>query len=98
MSEGEERKIEGRWWIAGPEGPEYFGTLTSSRKTLELVINVPQNLTLGETMRQAVGDPDAVPKVIVGRTAQNEPISLFGCPVFSTRFRRVYVHFGSTLS
>jgi hypothetical protein len=82
MTENEERKIEGRWWIAGPQGAEYFGTLTSSPKTLELVINVPQNLTLGETMRQAIGDWDAVPKVIVGRTAQNEPITLFGCSTF----------------
>lgn len=75
----EEQKIEGRWWVAGSSSPSYFGTLTSSRKTLELIVKIPQDLTVDEAMLQTDDTLDAVPNVILGRNAHNQPITLFGC-------------------
>jgi hypothetical protein len=75
----EERKIEGRWWVEGSSGPSYFGTLTSSRKKLQLIVKIPQDLTIDEAMLQTVDAPDIPPDVILGRNAYNQPITLFGC-------------------
>src|SRR5437773_12576849 len=79
MIASEERKIEGRWWVAGSGGPSYFGTLTSSRNTLQLIAKIPQDLTVDEAVLQTVDALDTVPNTILGRNSHNQPISLFGC-------------------
>jgi hypothetical protein len=79
MIVGQETKIEGRWWITGKSGPAYFGSLSHSQNSLQLIVKIPQDLTVDEVMLQSVDAPADVPEVIVGRNANNQPITLFGC-------------------
>lgn len=78
----EEYKIEGGWWIYGPDSRPEFGTF--SRDTdgrLSLFVKIPQSLSADETALQFfdASKVSSVPRLIFGRDADDKPVTLFGC-------------------
>lgn len=78
----EDCKIEGRWWIHGRDARPEFGIFSrDDNGHLSLLVKIPQSLSSDETVLQFFdtrGD-DSVPSVIVGRDADDKPVTLFGC-------------------
>src|SRR5437016_790428 len=74
-------KIEGRWWIRGPDENAEFGTLVCDSEGLSLTVKIPQNLSVDAAMQQSFSDAGkfSVPEVLLGRDAHNKPVTLFGC-------------------
>ena len=78
----EDCKIEGRWWIHGADARAEFGTLSRENDgRLLLVVKIPQGLSVDETPLQFFETPgeSSVPRVIIGRDANDKPVTLFGC-------------------
>jgi len=92
-----ETEMEGRWWINGPDRPAEFGTLVSnSENRLSLIVKIPQSLSPDEALVQFVdAGKISVPDVLLGRDADNKPVTLFGCyalPGVSTGLRSYNIH------
>ncbi len=74
----DKRKIEGRWWIFGPDKPPHYGVLHFDPDDgLNLEVKIPDQ----QTFQQVMGAPWAVdaPDAISGRDADNKIVTLFGC-------------------
>ena len=91
-------KIEGRWWIQGRDARPEFGIFNrDDNGGLSLVVKIPQSLSVDETALQffKAHDGGSVPRVIVGRDADDKPVTLFGCRAFpgsSSGMRRYNIH------
>jgi len=78
----EDCKIEGRWWIHGADARAEFGTFSRDNDgRLSLVVKIPQGLSVDETALQffETRGESSVPRVIIGRDANDKPVTLFGC-------------------
>jgi hypothetical protein len=91
-------EIEGRWWIHGPGEPAQFGILSRDHDGgLSLTVKIPQSLSADAVALQFsdTRTEDSVPSVIVGRDANDKPVTLFGCRAlrgWSSGMRRYNVH------
>jgi hypothetical protein len=75
-------KIEGKWWIHGRDARPEFGIFSRDDDgRLSLVVKIPQSLSVDETALQFTNthDDGSIPTVIVGRDADDKPVTLFGC-------------------
>jgi ApeA N-terminal domain 1 len=74
-------KIEGKWWVHGPDEHPHFGTLTYDEEgSLSLEVKIPQNLSVDAAMQQSFNEGVArVPDVLLGEDSHNRPVTLFGC-------------------
>jgi hypothetical protein len=94
----EDLKVEGRWWIHGRDRRAEFGTLNrEANGDLSLFVKIPQSLSVDETVEQFFDTQgkNSDPTVIVGRDADDKPVTLFGCRAFpgsSTGMRTYNIH------
>jgi hypothetical protein len=80
----EKQQIDGRWLIRGPNNEAEFGTLVHDPDNgLSLTVKIPESSSPDEAFRAFMDERGVlVPDVILGRNANDKPVTLFGCYAF----------------
>jgi len=73
-------KIEGRWWIHGPDQPAWLGALDSGNP-LRLKVQAANSSDFVQILDLMANRDDSMncPQVIHGRDEHDKPVILFGC-------------------